>query len=452
MKIKKIFVALATIVIVVISASMIAAFEAHVINVTAQIENALRVPIDHITFGTVFPQEELEKNIDIKLSQSFIDEPRVDDVEYIIRQKPKCGWTNDNGSILVDLPTMTGHVGNDGIATCPPAPTDVQVPTGATWGQLPLLCPYLSKHKAGSDPDANQNELEVDAFHKPWEVVGNSVIYNEAKGRLAKSESDTEDSWTIDLKVPCFGNYCAQDWEEFVRGINSNAIPSEYVQDIADEHKVFGCDLWIEVVKVSEENGDVGCMDKADVMLVLDRSGSVLDELPLLKTAAKNFVNTLVSPASDVFMGQTSFSTNGSLDTHLTSNMTTLNANIDALVSSGRTNLAEGLSLAAAELANPGDTHDRADADSADYVVVITDGAPNEPGASEASGKAAATAAANAARAAGAKIYVVGVGTDTATASYLSNNIANHTGQYYDVADYSGLSAVLNDIASCDSN
>ena len=30
------------------------------------------------------------------------------------------------------------------------------------------------------------------------------------------------------------------------------ADPDQYVQDIADEHKVFGCDLWVEVSGVSE--------------------------------------------------------------------------------------------------------------------------------------------------------------------------------------------------------
>ena len=441
---KKIFLGIATIGIVVVSASMIAAFEAHVINVTAKIENALRVPIDHIDFGTVFPQEELDQNIDITLSQSFLDEDRVDDVEYIIRQKPKCGWTINDGETLLDFPTMTGHVNDVGEAICPEAPTNVGQPAEAVWGQLPFLCPYLSKHK--SDIDANQSEVEVDAFHEAWYInAAGELVYNEAKGRLAKSDNDIEDNWIIDLKVPCFGDYCAQDWEEFVRGINPDANPADFVQDIANEHKVFGCDLWIEVTEVSEKNGDVGCLDKADVMLVLDRSGSVSGELGLLKTAAKSFVNTLISPASDVYMGQSSFATNGSLDTHLTDNMITLDANIDALVSTGLTNLAEGIILATAEL---GGVNDRPDGDSPDYMVIITDGAPNQP-TDGPTAEAAATAAAEVARAAGTKIYVVGVGTDTTTASYLSNNIANHTGQYYDVSDYSGLSAVLDDIATC---
>ena len=66
------------------------AFEAHVINVTAQIENALNVPLKAIEFGTVFPQEELDEQFTIAMSDSFVAENRVDDIDYLIKQKPKC--------------------------------------------------------------------------------------------------------------------------------------------------------------------------------------------------------------------------------------------------------------------------------------------------------------------------------------------------------------------------
>src|SRR3989338_7739963 len=51
---------------------MFAAFEAHVINVTAQIENALNVPLKALDFGTVFPQEKLDLSFDVSLSDAFI--------------------------------------------------------------------------------------------------------------------------------------------------------------------------------------------------------------------------------------------------------------------------------------------------------------------------------------------------------------------------------------------
>jgi len=70
------------------------AFEAHVINVTAHIENALNVDSYGIDFGTVFPQEYEEENFTISLSRSFLEEDRVDDVDYVIKQKPK-HWRDD---------------------------------------------------------------------------------------------------------------------------------------------------------------------------------------------------------------------------------------------------------------------------------------------------------------------------------------------------------------------
>jgi len=90
---KKLLTAFLAIGVAMVLIPLFAAFEAHVVNVTATIENALSVPIEAIDFGTVFPQERLDRYIDVALSQSFIDEDRVDDVEYIIRQKPKCGWS-----------------------------------------------------------------------------------------------------------------------------------------------------------------------------------------------------------------------------------------------------------------------------------------------------------------------------------------------------------------------
>ena len=235
---------------------LLAAFEAHVVNVTARIENALSVPIDPINFGTVFPQEQLDRTIPVSLSQSFLDERRVDDVEYIIRQKPKCALTNEGGTQVIG-PTATGHVvpnGQGGYSIdCGPAPLDTAgQPLPGVWGPLPSLCQYLSKHELTEDGQETNNDGSLNAFHVPFTVSSTSVTWLDTRGRLAKSAPDTQDLWNIDLKVPCFGGYCAQDWADFVHGINPDADPTLYTQPIGNEHKVFGCDLWLEVTGVSE--------------------------------------------------------------------------------------------------------------------------------------------------------------------------------------------------------
>ena len=236
---------------------MFAAFEAHVINVTAKIENALSVNTTPIDFGTVFPQEELNRQIDIVLSESFQDESDANDVEYILRQKPKCAWTTDVGTVLLDLPTKSGHVDEQGNITCPEP--DTEIDNGATWGPLPLLCRYLSKHDL--DPDDQNDDAGLDAFHEIGSIDPTlGWVWNDVHGKLEKDNSgtadietdfDLRDLWNLDLKVPCFGNHCAQDWEAFVTEINGTANPDNFVQSIENEHKIFGCDLWIEVTGVS---------------------------------------------------------------------------------------------------------------------------------------------------------------------------------------------------------
>ena len=253
---KKIILALVAMVAVAGGLVAMSAFEAHVINVTAQIENALSVNTTPINFGTVFPQEHLNKPLNIALSGSFLTENRVDDVEYIIRQKPKCALTNADGTQIIG-PTATGHVipnGNGGYdINCGPAPADT---TEGIWGVLPSLCEYISKEPDGlNDTQApSTNDGTTPSFHKPFTVDTSTVTWLDTIGRLAKSELDTTDNWTIDLSVPCFGGACAQDWADFVHGINpdQSVNPADYVQDIANEHKIFGCDLWVEVTGVSE--------------------------------------------------------------------------------------------------------------------------------------------------------------------------------------------------------
>src|SRR3989344_2055391 len=234
---------------------MFAAFEAHVINVTATIENALSVDTDPIEFGTVFPEELLVMPLSIQLSQSFQEEDRVDDVEYMIRQKPKCGLPiadtdpvqySEFAQVTHTDPNNTPEDPTDDVLVCPgndDTDTDedgVDTDTdGPGFVELPLLCPFISKH----DDQTPDNDGSIDSFHGPltdWDM--GDTIATQVLGRLSKLDQDLEDIWDIDLHVPCFSGFCAQD----------NVIPEDYQIDIDLEHSLFGCDLWIEVTEVSE--------------------------------------------------------------------------------------------------------------------------------------------------------------------------------------------------------
>ncbi|KKQ52686.1 hypothetical protein A2865_00185 [Candidatus Woesebacteria bacterium RIFCSPHIGHO2_01_FULL_39_17] len=191
--------------------------------------------------------------------------------------------------------------------------------------------------------------------------------------------------------------------------------------------------------------------NKADVMLVLDRSGSISStELVQLKTAAKDFVDSLTLALDGNHAGKSSFATTGTLNHHLTSDPTSLKAAIDAMISGGWTNLKEGIDLAKTELDNPGDGHDRADGVSLDKMIVITDGNPNRPLDGDPPPDVDAKNAADVAKAAGVEIFVVGVGSDV-DATYLTNDIATAgAGHYYSASDYSGLQTILSGLDLCD--
>jgi hypothetical protein len=255
---KKLWLTLAAAAAALGTLPLVAAFEAHVINVTAEIENALAVQTEDISFGTVFPQEFLTHSLRVELAESFRSEDRVDGVRYVIRQKPKCGLTVDGGETLVG-PTATGHVIADPQAPdgyrvdCGPRPEGA--PPEATWDVLPSLCPYLSKHPDGVDDLGRPqgDDGTTPSFHHPFTVAGDVVQWLDTVGQLSKDGGDTVDNWLIDLSVPCFGGECAQDWDDFVLATNDQAgDPDQWTQLKENEHKIFGCDLWVEVTGVAE--------------------------------------------------------------------------------------------------------------------------------------------------------------------------------------------------------
>jgi len=91
---------------------MFAAFEAHVINVKAHIENALEVQPEEIDFGVVFPQERRTADFRVGLSDSFMAQDRVNDVHYklVQRRKPKATYESLDVVLAFDL---TGSMGDE---------------------------------------------------------------------------------------------------------------------------------------------------------------------------------------------------------------------------------------------------------------------------------------------------------------------------------------------------
>jgi len=229
---KKIIAVVAMVSVVTLSAAMFAAFEAHVVNVTAHIENALAVNPQEIEFGKVFPQEYLEDTFTIGLSKSFMneDQTRVKDVQYKIVSKPKCKIIKP----CDDCPTYAPV----GYATH-------ECPEG--YAVMKDLCAFLSKMPI--DPETG--DIGVPSY---FHNLGGDDNYCEepanlvAEGHMEKcldsstdcGEGDIEDCWTVDLKVPPVDGYIAQDW------------PLSCADwTVAENNVDYGCDLWIEVTGFS---------------------------------------------------------------------------------------------------------------------------------------------------------------------------------------------------------
>ena len=238
---KKILLSLGAVLAVVAGVVGMAAYEAHIINVTAHIENALEVhPDQHIHFGTVFPQEYLERDFTIALSGSFKGQNRVDDVKYVIKQKPKCEciyWDSED-------PTEVALC--DGEQYAPVSYTSPHsCPTN--YAEMKDLCYFLSKtnnDSDGFDPSGDPMS-ENDTGHPSYYVEDTSGDYcvkpgADAIGQLVNSTGDFSDLWKVDLKVPPVDGFIGQDWPA--------GCPT-----VANDSQDYGCDLWIEVTAIGSD-------------------------------------------------------------------------------------------------------------------------------------------------------------------------------------------------------
>lgn len=227
---KKIILALVAMVAVAGGLVAMSAYEAHIINVTAHIENALTTHGGPISFGTVFPQEYTERDFYIQLSSSFQgqDPLRVNQVDYVIKQKTKCSCDDATGN---ECPL--GQY-------APVNYTDDQCPAG--YSPMPSLCKFLSK----LPKDNESGDVGVASYYNnsgtpsdPSDDYCTSYTGQEmASGYLNYSDDDYQDNWAVDLKVPPIDGTVAQDWPA--------GCPT-VAQDSVD----YGCDLWVEVTNIS---------------------------------------------------------------------------------------------------------------------------------------------------------------------------------------------------------
>lgn len=193
------------------------------------------------------------------------------------------------------------------------------------------------------------------------------------------------------------------------------------------------------------------CLSPVDVMLVIDRSGSMVlppDPLRLqnAKNAALTFVNQMNFSKDEV--GLASFSNNVTLDQPLTSNLASITSAINALSAAGQTNIGGGINVGRQELlANGGPTK---------AMILLSDGAPNinaaggicfGPFALNNSCAKYALNESNVTKLAGIEIFTIGLGiTDNLTETLLKQ-IATTPSNYFSAPNSSNLAAIYLQIA-----
>ena len=243
---KKILMTAGALLAVVAGVAAMSAYEAHVINVTAHIENALTVHPKEIAFGTVFPQEYVEEQFTVTFSSSFEGEGRVDDVEYVIKQKPKpLDATQEDPSVWTKPASCQQPLADvvEAREYCHDNPTDLTC-------CYRDLCQYLSKLSTDAN-DTSHPSYYVDPDGVP--NSGDETCRTpgaDATGRLSKIDEDSSDLWIVDLKVPPFKGFVAQDWPAGCPVIEGD-----------ENGEDFGCDLWIEVTNISETPPEPFCGD-----------------------------------------------------------------------------------------------------------------------------------------------------------------------------------------------
>jgi hypothetical protein len=172
----------------------------------------------------------------------------------------------------------------------------------------------------------------------------------------------------------------------------------------------------------------------ADVMLIIDRSGS-MEGTPLqdAKNAAKTFVDMLdLSPDRDR-VGVVSFETAAQLNHVLSRNGGSVKATIDGLSTTGFTNVGDGIKLANQQLTQNGRPG------AAWITILLTDGLPNRPYSSGSAFSEADAAYARGfaqqGRADGITLYTIGLG-DGVSDYFLDDKQAS--GHTYNPGDPAG--------------
>ncbi|MCX6703291.1 MAG: VWA domain-containing protein [Candidatus Zambryskibacteria bacterium] len=225
-------------------------------------------------------------------------------------------------------------------------------------------------------------------------------------------------------------------------------ISRTYVDAIAPREKaVFGF-TWPRPFKETQ----AVCSVPSDVLLVLDRSGSMAsisrnppEPLTSVKNTATNFVSSLTSGDQ---VGVVSFANEASnpLDHSLSSSISSVKESIGqifiATTSAQNTNIGDGLTKATEELLGV-----RARTDSKKVIVLLTDGDPTDPKMSDQSNYPTLFAERSAQVAKDSKITLFTIGLGSLVNNDLLSRLASTPAQYFEAPTSADLASIYKKIS-----
>jgi hypothetical protein len=205
-----------------------AAFEGHLVDVRAHVENALWVDPYELNYGNYsFPQESLDEYLCIGLTQSFLNnnQTRLCDVKYVLFWEPK---------------PIAGH---------DPVPGQQEICDPDGDGNFTPIAPFILMTTAdGSDGP-------VTAGSPGWAQVPGAVAF----GTLDKCLPDNCDTWGLKFDVPVFDKWYNEGTDPLipsgVLGPDEYCLVEEWVGCTQCDYR------WVEV-----PHADLGSNLKIQVM------------------------------------------------------------------------------------------------------------------------------------------------------------------------------------------
>ena len=190
---RKVIMILAALILVVSGVAAVSAYEAHIVNVKAQVEMALKIdeiggtaPDYEVNWGTAFPEEWLTECIQISTSTSFCAQTRVTEINYSVYAEAKpaselVAWGGDFMYVKIYETDPAGNPGNN---------------ADGSWTRIdPAATPPADGYPTGLTPQPGDTPIFITA------------------GTLSKTSTpqDTADWVAVAMDVPAFQGYYNAD-------------------------------------------------------------------------------------------------------------------------------------------------------------------------------------------------------------------------------------------------